>query len=205
MYQSRTLFFPDHPPGARSFILKKKKPSSSSVSSPKILFIHPPECWISLFHVLLNHLPISILFMLDQNFSSLPLTTLLPIIIIPITLKISLHSEHNSPSHPYTCWIFPFHLSMSVSLSFILHIYRGLNAITSQPSNLPSKISSNPFHHLPNHIFQNALKFSPRCGLKFPKKKVLTFLLRGFLQDSFQVSLFSRDLLSLMAPSPMQN
>ena len=68
---------------------------------------------------------------------------------------------------------------MSVSLSFILHIYRGLNATTSQPSNLPSKISSNPFHHLPNHIFQNALKFSPRCGLKFPKKKVLTFLLRG--------------------------
>ena len=57
-----------------------------------------------------------------------------------------------------------------LSLSFLLHIYRGLNATTSQSSNFPSKISSNSFHHLPNHILQNVLKFSPMCGFKLPKK-----------------------------------
>ena len=129
-HRRRADSFPSHLTVTSPHVLNFFFPSSLYLPQ-KIHFIHPPECWLSLFDVLLNHPPISIIFMLDQNFSSSPLTTLLPIIIFLITLRISLHSEHNPPSCPNTCWIFPFHLSMSAPFSFLLHIYRGMNTTTS--------------------------------------------------------------------------
>ena len=94
---------------------------------------------------------------------SLPLTTLIIHISKKITTSSSWTKFPSSKNHIIFSKTF-------LSLSFLFHIYRGLNATTSKPSNLSSKISSNAFHHLLNHILQNVLKFSPRCGLKLPKK-----------------------------------
>ena len=81
-------------------------------------------------------------------------------------------------SHFLSCWKFS-HLSMNTAI-------------------LPSQ-------YLLNHILQKCVEKPSKVWSQASKKKSADFPFRGLLQDSFQVSLFSHDLLSLMAPSPMQN